>query len=369
MRILMTTDTVGGVWTFTEELATALLQHGCAICLVSIGRRSASAAQQSWCDRMQSSWQDCFRYKHVDAPLEWMQSNEGAYKDAAPRLMALIEEFNAELLHSNEFCFGALPVDIPKIVTAHSDVFSWAQACRGGALPPSDWLTRYSALVTQGLRKADAVTAPTRWMATSLANTFALAHTPAVIPNGRTLSAGTVLRNGKLQAVTAGRLWDEAKNISLLAGVQSPMPILVVGESKHDCAAMTATLDNAILLGALGSEELLALFRESAIYICTSRYEPFGLAPLEAALCGCAVLACDIPSLREIWDSAALYFDSDHSLSLLLHRLSNDVALLTTAQERSLARASTFTAERMASGYYRLFEGALATHEDIVYAS
>jgi glycogen(starch) synthase len=368
MRILMTTDTVGGVWTFTEELATALIQHGCAICLVSIGR-PASAAQQSWCDRMQSSRQDWFRYEHVDAPLEWMQSNEGAYKDAAPRLLAFIEDFNAELLHTNQFCFGALPVDIPKILTAHSDVFSWAQACRGGALPTSAWLTRYSALVRRGLRKADAVTAPTRWMATSLANTFTLAQTPAVIPNGRTLSPTTELRNRKAQAVTAGRLWDEAKNISLLASVQSPMPIVVAGESEHDSAAMAATLDKAIMLGTLGSEELLALFRESAIYICTSRYEPFGLAPLEAALCGCAVLAYDIPSLREIWDSAALYFDSGHSLSLLLHRLSNDVALLAAAQERSLMRARTFTAARMVSGYCRLYEGALATHEDIVYAS
>ncbi len=222
MRILMTTDTVGGVWTFAEELAAALLQQGCAICLVSIGRQSASAAQQSWCDRTQSSWQDLFRYEHVDAPLEWMQSNERAYEDAAPRLLTLIEEFNAELLHSNQFCFGALPVDIPKIITAHSDVFSWAQACRGGALPPSDWLTRYSALVSRGLRQTDAVTAPTQWMATSLANSFALAQMPAVIPNGRTLSPPTELRNRKLQAVTAGRLWDEAKNLSLLAGLQSP---------------------------------------------------------------------------------------------------------------------------------------------------
>jgi glycogen synthase len=131
---------------------------------------------------------------------------------------------------------------------------------------------------------------------------------------------------------------------------------------------MTATLDSATMLGTLGSEELLALFRESAIYICTSRYEPFGLAPLEAALCGCAVLAYDILSLREVWGSAALYFDSGHSLSRLLHDLSNNAASLTAAQERSLARARTFTAERMASGYYQLFERALAAREDIVYA-
>jgi glycosyltransferase involved in cell wall biosynthesis len=281
----------------------------------------------------------------------------------------LVEEFNAELLHSNQFCFGALPLEIPKIITAHSDVFSWAQACRGGTLEPSAWFARYSTMVTRGIRQADAVTAPTQWLATSLVNTFVLPQTPAVIPNGRTLSATAGVQTRKLQAVTAGRLWDEAKNISLLASVQSSVPILVAGEIQHGFAAMNASLDNATILGNLRTEELVALFRESAIYICTSRYEPFGLAPLEAALCGCAVLAYDIPSLREVWDSAALYFDSGHSLSFLLHDLSNNAARLTAAQDRSLARACTFTAERMASAYYRLFEGALASHEDIVYAS
>jgi len=37
-------------------------------------------------------------------------------------------------------------------------------------------------------------------------------------------------------------------------------------------------------------------------------YEPFGLAPLEAALSRCAIVANDIPSLREVWGSAAMYF-------------------------------------------------------------
>lgn len=368
MRILMTTDTVGGVWTFTEELATTLLRQGCAVCIVIVGD-SASPAQQSWCDRMQSRWQNRFRYEHVDAPLEWMENNDQAYDKAAPRLLCLIEEFNADLFHSNQFCFGALPVAVPKTITAHSDVFSWAKACRGGALESSNWLTRYSSLVTRGIREANAVAAPTEWMATALANTFRSRQTPTVIPNGRTLPPPVDAGSRTLQAVTAGRLWDEAKNISLLAEVQSPMPILVAGEKRRGSAALKCPLGNAIGLGVLASEALVALFRKSAIYICTSRYEPFGLAPLEAALCGCAVLAYDIPSLREVWGSAALYFDSSHSLTVLLHELNEDPARLDAAQERSIARARTFTAKRMASGYFRLFEEVLGPHREIVYAT
>jgi glycogen synthase len=368
MRILMTTDTVGGVWTFTEELAGDLLRRGCAIYLVSIGP-PASPAQNAWCDQMQIQWHDSFHYEAVDAPLEWMPRNAGAYRDAAPRLLHLASTFRADILHSNQFCFGALPLDVPKVLTAHSDVFSWAQSCRGGALEPSEWLTRYSDLVKKGLRGSDPIVAPTQWMADTLANTFGLLTRPAVIFNGRTLPAVAETRNRSLQAVTAGRLWDEAKNVSLLMTIQSPIPIVIAGHTQHESAGISASLNNLTVLGHIPPDDLLAVFRESAIYICTSRYEPFGLAALEAALCGCAVLAYDIASLREVWGSAALYFDSSESLSVLLHQLKDDPSRLAAAQQRSMTRARTFSAERMGAAYYQTFQRALAAREEIVYAS
>ena len=58
------------------------------------------------------------------------------------------------------------------------------------------------------------------------------------------------------------------------------------------------------------------LLSRAAIYIATSKYEPFGLAPLEAALSRCAILANDIPNLREIWGDAACYFRSSDAESL-----------------------------------------------------
>ena len=62
--------------------------------------------------------------------------------------------------------------------------------------------------------------------------------------------------------------------------------------------------------GELSESEMRELLSRAAIYIATSKYEPFGLAPLEAALSRCAIVANDIPSLREIWGDAALYFRS-----------------------------------------------------------
>lgn len=354
MRVLITTDTVGGVWTFTRELAEQLLARGWSIHLVSLGG-APSAAQQRWFEDTVHSWNPQFSWAALDLPLEWMQENDRAWTEAAPRLARMAQDFSAEVLHSNQFCFGALPVNIPRIVTAHSDVVSWARACRGGTLEDSPWFRRYLDLVRRGLLQADAIVAPTEWMADSLARDFSLPEQPLVIPNGRSIPASSG-GTRKMQAITAGRIWDEAKNIAMLAEVDSPVPLVVAGDVQNGPAQASSTIPGLTLLGSLASEELLRVFRESAMYICTSRYEPFGLAPLEAALCGCAVLANDIPSLQEVWQDGALYFQDARSLTRLLHHVCNAPNELAAAQQRSLDRARTFTGLRMADGYERLFQ-------------
>jgi glycosyltransferase involved in cell wall biosynthesis len=65
------------------------------------------------------------------------------------------------------------------------------------------------------------------------------------------------------------------------------------------------------LLGNLNPTALGRLYSRAAIYAATSRYEPFGLAPLEAALSRCALVMNDIPSFREIWGDSACYFRRD----------------------------------------------------------
>jgi len=222
-------------------------------------------------------------------------------------LIRIAKEFGAELIHSNQFCFGALPIDIPKLITAHSDVLSWAEACRDQPLENSPWLRQYRRLVTDGLSGATTVIAPTRWMLNALRRNFSSRARCEVIPNGRTFApAGDGTRH--LRAVTAGRLWDEAKDIRMLGDVASPLPLYAAGETQQGSAQGPRVLPGVTLLGRLAEDEMLRFFRQTAIYICTSRYEPFGLAPLEAALCGCAVLARDIPSMREVWQDGALYF-------------------------------------------------------------
>jgi glycogen synthase len=356
MRLLITTDTVGGVWTYTKELTRGLLARGTAVALVTVGR-APSAEQLQWLHETSGA----FVWEVADVPLEWMSDNGRAYLDAEPVLLRVVSEFEPDLVHSNQFCFGALPLAFPKLLVAHSDVLSWAAACRDHGIQPSPWLDRYCALISAGLQGADALVAPTRWMLDALAANVGVTCATYVVSNGRTIERPRSKR--KLQAVTAGRLWDEAKDLKMLAGADFPFPLLVAGETEYQSSSSPGFPAGTSALGPVAEKDLLSLFAQSAIYLCTSRYEPFGLAPLEAALCGCAVLARDIPSLREVWGSGALYFSDAAGLSHLLHQLARHPVQLWAAQNRSRRRAQKYTAQDMTEQYLSIYQAMLAKFE------
>lgn len=365
MRVLMTTDTIGGVWTYTADLAEALLERSCAVALVSFGRLP-SPAQQSWADAMTIRFGESFLYRALERPLEWMPGYGDGYEIDAGLLIGMAREFGADLFHTNQFCFGSLPLGIPKLVVAHSDLRSWAAACQT-ELQPKAWIDRYCSLVSEGLAAASAVVAPTAWMLETLRANFVLPSRSLVIPNGRSLPPASLGIPRRLQAVTAGRLWDRAKNLELLTRVKAPFPILVAGEREP--GTRRERLGSARLLGWLEPGKLFALLRESAIYICPSRYEPFGLAPLEAGLCGCAIVANDIGSLHETWKGAALYFDDAASLSRLLRRLAESPRDLLLARRRSQQRAGQFSAARMGQEYLAVYQSLVAAGPGVACAA
>ena len=351
MRVLLTTDTVGGVWTYTKELTEGLLNHGQAVALVSFGRLPAPD-QQLWASQLTHQHADAFHYHASEAPLEWMPDNQRAYDQGALLLDRVAADFSPTLLHTNQFCFGRLDLSIPTLVAAHSDVLSWADACTPDGLPCSPWLTEYQRLVQQGLAAADAVVAPTRWMLDALAKHFSLPASRHIIANGRTLLLPQPAPVRQPQAVSAGRLWDPAKNIALLQGVRA-CPVLIAGADTASIATDISLTTRS--LGTLPEAELLHLFRSSRIYIAASLYEPFGLAPLEAALCGCALVANDIPSLREVWGTAALFFTDLDELEQHLTALTLNETLFLKQQALSSARAQRLTAEAMTENYLSLY--------------
>src|SRR4051812_48016703 len=124
LRVLMTTDTVGGVWTYSTDLARELRGHGVDVILATMGKpltreQRATLRAMPGVEARESSYR-----------LEWMEDPWRDVRDAGEWLLSLAAESQPDLVHLNGFCHGALPWNRPTLIVAHSDVFSWFRAAR-----------------------------------------------------------------------------------------------------------------------------------------------------------------------------------------------------------------------------------------------
>lgn len=359
MRILMTTDTVGGVWTYTRELVLGLLDKPeISIALVTLGG-TPTGEQTLWMDLTSATFGERFQFVSTDFPLEWQERNAGAYRDAEPLLLKLAAEFRPDVLHSSQFCFGALPIAALKCIVAHSDVISWHSWVKGREPAESPWLRTYLALCRDGVRATDVMIAPSAGAFDDLEHSFPSRAGGKWIHNGIDVEVPAAGER-RLQAITAGRLWDEAKNVPILAEVESPMPILIAGSRQHEAASLSMRNPGTLrFCGSLSHAALLDQLAHSSIYIVTSSYEPFGYAAVEAARCGCAVVANDIATQREIWADGALYFRDAQELSQLLQLLATDADALAEAQRRSMQQSMQYTRQAMAEAYFDFYQAVL----------
>ncbi|HEX2248884.1 MAG TPA: glycosyltransferase family 4 protein, partial [Gemmatimonadales bacterium] len=163
----------------------------------------------------------------------------------------------------------------------------------------------------------------------------------------------------------AGRLWDPAKNLAALEAAAPGLtwPIYVAGEPRHPNRGESVCASHLNLLGHLPARSVAAWLRKASIYAFPARYEPFGLSVLEAALAGCALVLGDIPTLRELWDGAAVFVSPDQpdTLHVAIDGLINDPGLRHALSMRARRRALTLTPRRMALGYLAAYEDLLTS--------
>ena len=345
----MTADTVGGVWTYALELVRALAPYGTAVSLATMG--GALCPEQE----VEAAALSNLTLHPSGFKLEWMESPWGEVAQAGEWLLDLERQLQPDLIHLNGYAHGALPWRAPVLVVGHSCVLSWWRSVKGEAAPAA-W-DRYRREVSRGVRKADRVAAPTGAMLAWLQEYYGPIRSGTVIPNGR--SAAFYIPAPKEPFIfTAGRLWDEAKNIALLDRIarRLPWPVYVAGEPRHP-DGRESRFDGLCALGRLSAAALAGWLSRAAIYALPARYEPFGLAPLEAALSGCALVLGDLPSLREVWGEAARFIppDDPEALRTALQALIDDPALRESMARRARARALRYTPDRMAKGYLAVY--------------
>lgn len=345
-RVLMTADTVGGVWTYALELTRALAPHGVEVTLATMGEPlSPGQWEEARALRNLSVEESRFR-------LEWMDDPWDDVAAAGDWLLSLEARVRPDVVHLNGYAHGALPWRRPPLVVGHSCVLSWWRAVRGGDVP--ERYARYRETVTAGLRAAGAVVAPSAAMLGALGAHYGPLPRAEVIPNARRPEDFPPRAERDAFILTAGRLWDEAKNVAALeaAAPRIGWPVMVAGETRHP-QGQEVTSSRVEVVGRLSSAALAQWMAHAAVYALPARYEPFGLSALEAALAGCALVLGDIPSLHEVWEDTALFVPPDDTYALVdaLECLRRDPALRTHLAERARARALTFAPARMAAAY------------------
>jgi glycosyltransferase involved in cell wall biosynthesis len=182
-------------------------------------------------------------------------------------------------------------------------------------------------LVRKGYQAADMLLAPSAAFAHATAMTYGLKTPPFVIHNGRRAIRSTGEQTLEPFAFTAGRLWDEGKDLATLdrAAARIAIPVLAAGPLRGPNGAQVAAR-HVQALGRLTDTEVARYLGQRPVFVSTARYEPFGLAVLEAAQAGCALILSDIPTFRELWDTTALFVPpgDDEALAQTITHLAQD---------------------------------------------
>src|SRR3954468_8748784 len=141
--VLMTTDTIGGVWNYALELCRGLGTHGVAVVLATMG------APLRECQRAEVGPIENVTLCESVYRLEWMEEPWTDVAAAGKWLTDLEERYSPDVIHVNGYAHGALNWGAPTLLVGHSCVLSWWEAVRDGAAP-AQW-ERYRAAIAAGL--------------------------------------------------------------------------------------------------------------------------------------------------------------------------------------------------------------------------
>jgi glycosyltransferase involved in cell wall biosynthesis len=357
MRLLLVTDTVGGVWVYSLELARALRPLGIETLLAVMGP-SPSAKQRDEAAE--------FQLNDTGLPLEWLDTNATELRHAGEAIAEIAEREQADIVQTSS---AALLADVhfaqPCVAVQHSCVASWWAAVKGTPLPPEfEWRRE---LVECGLQRASAIVAPSIAFAAETARVYDIAAPVRAVHNGRGAMTFSQIPQGEF-VFTAGRLWDEGKNVATLdrAAARLNVPFQAAGPSRGPNGAQIS-FDRLQSLGELSAARVAGLLAARPIYASAALYEPFGLSVIEAAQAGCALVLSDIPTHREIWGDAALFVPArdDAGFASAIEVLLDDPDERRQLGRRARARASLYTPERMARGMADIYARVSVSAEPI----
>lgn len=358
LRLLIVTDAIGGVWIYSIELAHALKALGVESVLAVTGPSPGAQQREAAAD---------FTLIDTGLPLEWLDTGPDAIARAGAELARIAAREHADLVQVNSAALiAAGDFPCPCIAVQHSCVATWWSAVKGTPLP-DDFAWRRE-LVARGLARAEAIVAPSKAFAAATANAYGIEGAVQWVHNGRSPRQARTLPQGDF-VFTAGRLWDEGKNVAVLDRAASRIhaPVQAAGSAEGPNGARVE-LDHIAVLGQLSESRMAGVLAARPVYASAALYEPFGLAVLEAAQAGCALVLSDIDTHRELWDGVATFVDprDDGGFADAVNRLLADREERNRLGARAREHARRFTPEATASAMAQIYAGAMEHRPQLV---
>ena len=156
-----------------------------------------------------------------------------------------------------------------------------------------------------------------------------------------------------------------------LLGDRPPLQLVSAGpiDPRHprfEDLAREAGAREVNVLGRVEEDELGWLYSHATVVLFPTRYEGFGFPLVEAFRHGAAVIASDIPTLRETGEGAAHFCDPDSPAewAAAIERVARDPAWRAGLQDAGLERVRHFTYERCAIETLAVMREALTSEAD-----
>ena len=290
---------------------------------------------------------------------------------------AAAKDVRAHIAHIPHFAPAYRHFGIPQVVTIHDVIMLALPEYRAKASAMV-----YTQLVSQAARRAEAIITVSEWSKHDIIEHLRIP--PERIQVIREAPAPDFRRETNQERLRAVRVkyglnerfvlnvggMDARKNLEKLVGafaaayheLREPDLQLFIAGDHHRLGSSPAYPDWRPLAAAFGVErqivcapvaeqDLAALYSASSCFAFTSRYEGFGLTPLEAMACGAPVVCSNATSLPEVVGSAGILVnpDSTDEIGAAIHRTLAAPELNADLRARGLAHSKQFSWNKVAA--------------------
>ncbi|WP_197063635.1 glycosyltransferase family 4 protein [Novosphingobium malaysiense] len=349
----MTVETVGGCWHHAIHLAEALVRRGIDVNLAVLGT-PPDAAQSQDLDALQGvKWTPiCPPYGAV--------SDDDDRRAVGLRLARLANEEGCDLVQVHSPVLAALAKwSVPVVGLAHQSL------CRSSPAFEDTNSARTHVAMQEGLDACDRVIVPSLSFAEELQQVFKIVSPVSVVRNGCPLQPMAAAKLAPF-AFTAGRLWDEAKNCSLLDTVAAHLdfPFMAAGPREAPNKREIA-VRHLEYRGNLSKGRLQAYLAHRPVFVSAALSAPYGHRVLEAAQAGCALVLSDIPIFRELWGGVAHFVEPCDAVGFVrsISELARQPELRIRFGLAARCRAADYSLKKMTDGMLDQYSAALSARQ------